>query len=131
MEPTPLCGDFEMLVVHGAEADGSISSRRSVAWWLLEAESAWWGIGNDLIAHLVDHDVVVEPTECREVLGIRPAALRPGDLVVWLEPVAAGAAVCCASAIPVEDSSAEFGWDDPGSSSCCQGLTVVEADVFG
>ena len=58
---------------------------------------------------MVDDYVVVKPTECGEVVGIGGSALGPGDGVVGLEPIAAGAAVGCASAVSVEDCSPEFG----------------------
>ena len=74
--------------------------------------------------------MVVKPTEGGEVVGVGCSALGPGDTVVGLEPVAAGAAVCCASSVAVEDGSAEFGWDDPAGSSGGEGLSVVEGEVF-
>jgi hypothetical protein len=83
-----------------------------------------------VISHLVDDHMVMKPAEGDQVVGIGSAALRPGNFVVWLEPVPAGAAVCCASAVAVEDGSAEFGWDDPAGPSDGQRLSVVDGDGF-
>ena len=59
------------------DADGGqqIRSGRSVAWWLLEAESAGWCVGLDGVTHLVDYHMVVEPTECGEVGWVCSTAL--------------------------------------------------------
>jgi hypothetical protein len=101
-----------------------------VAWWGLEAESAWWCVGFDVISHTVDDDVVVVPAEGGEVVGICASALGPGDVVVGLEPVAGDASVGCAAAVAVEDESPKFGWDDPAGSSYCEWLSVGGVDVF-
>ena len=57
--------------------------------------------------------MMVKPAECYEVVRVGWSALGPGDDVVGLEPVAAGAAVGCTSSIPVEDGSPEFGCNHP------------------
>ena len=54
------------------------------------------------------HDVMVKPAECGEVVGIGGATISPGDDVVGLEPIAAGAAVGGAATIPIKDGSAQF-----------------------
>ena len=80
----------------------------------LEAESSGRGGWLDGVAHTVDDDMVVKPTEGGEVVGVGCSALGPGLAVVGLEPVAGDTSVCCASSIAVEDESPKFGWDDPG-----------------
>ena len=57
----------------------------------------------------MDDDVMMKPTECYEVVGVGWSALGPGDDVVGLEPIAAGAAVGGAAAIPKQDNPPQYG----------------------
>ena len=96
----------------------------------MEAESLGWCVGGYLVAHAVDDDMVVKPTQCGEVVRLRLPALGPGDAVVGLEPVAGDTAVGCAASVTVEDEPFEFGWDDPARSSHCEWGSVGGVDVF-
>jgi hypothetical protein len=63
-----------------------------------------FGVAVGLEASLVDDDLVVEPAEGDQVLGIGGSALAPGDDVVDLEPVGVGTAVGSAGVpVAVED----------------------------
>jgi hypothetical protein len=56
---------------------------------------------------LVDDDLMVEPAEGDEILGVCGSALAPGDLVVDLEAMVAGTPVSLADmSVTVEDESA-------------------------
>jgi hypothetical protein len=55
------------------------------------------------------NDMVVKPAECCEVSWVGWSALGPWHNMVGLETVSAGASVCCATTVPVQDGSAEFG----------------------
>ena len=73
---------------------------------------------------------MVEPTEGDQVVGFCGSALGPGKAMMGLKPVATGATVCCASGIPEEDESPQFGWDDPGGTSHSQRLIIFDGDLF-
>jgi hypothetical protein len=61
----------------------------------------------DLEALFVDDDVMVEPAEGDEIVGIGGSALTPGDDVVDLESVVTGTAVSGAGVgVAVEDGPA-------------------------
>jgi hypothetical protein len=63
------------------------------------------GVGGESL--LVDDDLMVEPAEGDEILGVCGSALAPGDLVVDLEAMVAGTPVSLADmSVTVEDESA-------------------------
>ena len=64
----------------------------AVDWGLEESPALGWRVGVDGEALAVDHDVVVEPTQRGEVLGIRAPAVGPAGDVMDLEPIPAGTA---------------------------------------
>ena len=74
-----------------------------------EPASPGWRAGVELVAALVDDDVMMKPTGGGEVVGVVVAALGAGDDVVGLEPVPAGTAV--------DDTAAGAGWDLGGGGS--------------
>ena len=81
----------------------------------MQSASLGWTGGVDAVAVAVDGDVVVEPAEGGEVVGVVVASACPGVDVVGLEPVAAGAAVDGAATVAPQHVAAGGGWDDPGS----------------
>jgi hypothetical protein len=70
-------------------------------------------VGIDPIAAAVHDDVMMEPAKSGEILRIGRAAFGPGNDVVRLEPVSAGAAVGGASAVAVQHEPAQLVWYDP------------------
>ncbi len=74
--------------------------------------------------------MVMKPTEGYKIVRVGWAALGPGDLVVGLKPIAAGAAVGRASTVPIEDGSAEFGWNHPAGTASSEWLSTSEGEVF-
>ncbi|MGB9357738.1 MAG: hypothetical protein WCC01_04190, partial [Acidimicrobiia bacterium] len=66
----------------------------------------------------MDHDLVVEPADGGEVVGVGPAVVGPRNHVVDLQAVSAGAAGDGASCgVAVQDEPSEAGWDDPAAAS--------------
>jgi hypothetical protein len=80
-------------------------------------------VGVDPKAVAVDDNVVVEPTQRREVRWVVCAALTAGFDVVGLEAVAGPTPVDGASSsVAVDDVAAKFGRDGPGGRSDRQWL---------
>ena len=52
-----------------------------------------FGVAVEVVAVLVDDDVVVVPAEGDQIVGVGLSVLAPGGDVVDLEPVSAGTAV--------------------------------------
>ena len=82
--------------------------------WFDEGEGA--GVVDRLEGEscLVDGDVVVEPAECGEVVGVVVAVVGSVFDVVGLEPVAAGAAGDGAAFVPPCNEAAHRRWDRGG-----------------
>ena len=77
-----------------------------------ESSSLGWGGGGDRETAAVDHDVVMEPAQRREIVCIRYAAVSPRHNVMRLEPVPARSAPAWTShSVTVEDETSESGWN--------------------
>jgi hypothetical protein len=63
---------------------------------------------NNLKTFLMDCDVMVIPTECHQIVGVRGAAPVPGLGVMHLEPVVRRAAVHRAAHVPSEYTTSEL-----------------------
>jgi hypothetical protein len=81
-------------------------------------------IGIDGEPSPMDHDVMVEPTQRREVLGIGATSLGPGHDVMGLEAITARAAIRGAASVPMENVSAQPGLDDSSGSSEGKGVAA-------
>ena len=80
------------------------------------------------MAVAVDGDVVVEPAQGGEVVGVVGSAVAVGDDVVGLEPVAGVTPGDGASAVSVEHGAA-YRWGDGATvRGGGDGFAVVEAD---
>ena len=99
--------------------------RWCVGGWFVESSSLGWCCRVDGVSASVDDDVVVEPAQGREVVGVGWSAVRPGCDVVCLEAVSADAALNGAHrAVTVQHVSSESGWDGPGSASHAEWCAV-------
>jgi hypothetical protein len=77
---------------------------------------------------LVDDDLMMEPAERYQIVGVGLSAFRPGDDVVDLEPVSALAAVGGAGVpVLVDDGPSQGGWDGPLSSPVDQGWSRLRS----
>jgi hypothetical protein len=56
----------------------------------------------------MDHNVMMEPAEGGQIIGISRSTLRPGNDVVWLKPVSAGTSVCGAVGVAMHDESLQL-----------------------
>jgi hypothetical protein len=97
-----------------------------------ESAPAWCGVGVDGVAVAVDDDVVVEPAQEGEVVGVVRSAVDSSSDVVGLEAVAAGATVGSSHAgVPLMNQPAYPRWlrmcamsDGEESAVSCLGVDV-------
>ena len=97
----------------------------AVGWGWEESAALGWGVGVDGGALAVDRGVVVEPTQCGEVLRVGAAVVGPVGDVVDLEPIPAGTArdgACCI--VTVDDESLQAGRGDAAPPPQSEGDTV-------
>ena len=70
-----------------------------------------WTVGVDAESQPMYHDVVVEPAQCGEVVGVMCAAVGSEVDVVDLEPVAGVAAGDGATTVAMSHEAPHLGWD--------------------
>ena len=97
--------------------------------WVEESSALGWGFGVDAVALAVDHDLVVEPAQGGEVLGIRPAVVGPRDRCGGSAGGTGRCSLrwCSRVASRCRMNRREAGWDDPGAASEGEGLPVSGA----